>query len=142
MGSSSGGILGLLSHDLRQKSKELTCIRSQEALDSVLIRVGGVPLRGLHCLAWNSVFPSYVQQLLWPISSAIVIAAGIPALLSYFSLEVVESCYWVAELSPSDRSLQRRSQFSRRWRKYISWLQKLSSRMGWYGSGTPQLTTF
>jgi hypothetical protein len=41
---------------------------------------------GLHCLGWNSEFSSDVQQLLWRISSLIIIGAGAPVLFCYFLL--------------------------------------------------------
>jgi hypothetical protein len=90
---------------------------------------------GLHCLAWNSVFPFYVQQLLWRISSVIIMAAGIPALVCYLLLEVVEFRYWETELSPSGPS---RGDYTiaEDGVNTFSWLQKLSSRMDWYGSWT------
>jgi hypothetical protein len=66
---------------------------------------------GLHCLAWNSVFPSYVKQLLWRISSVIIMAAGIPALACYFLLEKVAFRF------PSDPSEIYLLDW--RWRKYI-----------------------
>jgi hypothetical protein len=39
---------------------------------------------GLHSLAWNALFPSLTQQLLWQISSSIIMGAGVPALICYF----------------------------------------------------------
>jgi hypothetical protein len=62
-------------------------------------------------------------------------AAGIPALVCYFLLEVVEFRYWETELSPSSPS---RGDYTiaEDGVNTFSWLQKLSSRMDWYGSWT------
>ncbi|PMD14720.1 hypothetical protein NA56DRAFT_536156, partial [Hyaloscypha hepaticicola] len=43
---------------------------------------------GLHSLAWNTMFPSQTQRLLWQISSSIIMGAGVPALICYFLSEV------------------------------------------------------
>jgi hypothetical protein len=83
---------------------------------------------GLHCLAWNSVFPSYVQQLLWRISSAIIMATGIPALVCYFSLEVVESDQYF-------------SLYCWRWRKYLIVASKALFKDGLVRIGYTRLLT-
>jgi hypothetical protein len=38
---------------------------------------------GLHSLAWNSLFPSRKERLLWRISSTTIMGAGVPALICY-----------------------------------------------------------
>ncbi|KAK3688991.1 hypothetical protein B0T22DRAFT_490553 [Podospora appendiculata] len=46
---------------------------------------------GFHALgAWRSAFPSYAQQLLWRISSCVVMGAGVPVVVCYFLLGVVQ----------------------------------------------------
>jgi hypothetical protein len=42
---------------------------------------------GLHCLAWNSEFPSSTQQRLWRCSASIVTGAGLPILICNLLLE-------------------------------------------------------
>ena len=46
----------------------------------IVFLIGSALYGGLHCLAWNSLFPSHHEQLLWRISSAIM--AGAPILIS------------------------------------------------------------
>ena len=48
---------------------------------------------GLHCLAWNSTFPSHIQQLLWRISSLKIMASGFPVLFIYFWVKSREDNY-------------------------------------------------
>ncbi|KAK3317250.1 hypothetical protein B0T19DRAFT_434545 [Cercophora scortea] len=46
---------------------------------------------GFHALgAWSSTFPSYAQQVLWRVSSCVVMGAGVPVVVCYFLLGVVE----------------------------------------------------
>jgi hypothetical protein len=42
---------------------------------------------GLHSFAWNALFPSPTERLLWQISSSIIMGAGVPALICYFLSE-------------------------------------------------------
>ena len=44
---------------------------------------------GLHCLAWNSTFPSFVQQSLWRITSVGVMSTGFLILVCSVLLNVV-----------------------------------------------------
>ena len=63
---------------------------------------------GLHSLAWNALFPSPTERLLWQISSSIIMGAGVPALICYF-LSELKSVHHTEIFSPH---------YAGRWRIY------------------------
>jgi hypothetical protein len=69
---------------------------------------------GLHSLAWNALFPSSTERLLWQISSSIIMGAGVPALICYFLSETT----YGHDIGPNN------PHYAFRWRMYTFRLSK------------------
>jgi hypothetical protein len=124
---------------LMRRSKNWPSFDIKKPLIQLLFLFVAFLYGGLHCFAWNSTFPSHVQQLLWRISSLMIMAAGVPLLLCYFLLEEVHFNYTIHNLDPRCppgggfglATKMARVLYMHKCRKNHSW----STRAGWYRFG-------
>ncbi|CAA7265699.1 unnamed protein product [Cyclocybe aegerita] len=57
--------------------------------------VFGMGFHGLHCLLWNSVFPSQAEALLWRVSSIVI--AGVPGMVLFIFLVICGLVIFVSD---------------------------------------------
>jgi hypothetical protein len=62
----------------------------QLRLASSIVALGGVIFGGLHCLAWNSTFPTYAESVLWRVCAIATTVLPLTSAMIYGSTKVLD----------------------------------------------------